>query len=215
MNHPASVMHHVRGRIRVRVPAGRHNRQLLEQLQQSIAPIAGVRYVKINPATGSLLVEYDHAQHGDFHETLRQHGESEKLYVLTPPAISEVDELAEKIEREAQFLAAHSELARQIVDGFTHVNLALRRATNNNLDLKVLLPLGLAAYTILELEADMATPLWVTLGMFSFNSFISLHSPGAKVEVNTDQVIRSSSTEHDGATTSVKSSRRGTRTRTA
>ena len=215
MSHPANVIHHVRGRIRLRVEAGRNNRQLLEQIQQSISPTAGVRSVRVNPATGSILVEYDHSLHQDFHNVLKERGETENLFALQPPAISEVDELAVSIEREAQFLAAHSDLARQIVDGFNRLNLGLRRATNNNIDLKVLLPLGVAVYTVLELEADMATPLWLTLGMFSFNSFIALHGSEQKVEVNTDQVIRTIRSEVAGAVTSVTTSERGKRTRTA
>ena len=208
MSHSAKVIHHVRGRIRLKVAAGRCNRDLLEQMQQAISPIAGVRNVTVNPNTGSVLVEYDHTQHQDFHQVLAQHGQSENLFVLQAPAISEVDELAVNIEREAQFLAAHSDLARQVVDGFNHLNHGLRRATNNSVDLKVLLPLGLALYTVLELEADVATPLWVTLGMFSFNSFISLHASRSDVEIKTDQVIRTTSSEIAGRATSVRSSKR-------
>lgn len=212
MSHSAKVIHHVRGRIRLKVPAGRGNRQLLEQMQQAISPMTGVCNVTINPSTGSLLVEYDHSGHEHFHEVLAQHGERENLFMLEAPAISEVDELAANIEREAQFLASHSDLARQVVDGFNQVNRSLRRATNNNLDLKVLLPLGLALYTILELEADMTTPLWVTLGMFSFNSFISLHASAPSVEVKTNQVIRTTSPEMAGTATSIRSTKRRTGT---
>ncbi len=212
MSHAAKVTHHVRGRIRLRVPAGRTDRNLLEQLQQAISPLSGVCNVTINSSTGSLLVEYDHTQHKDFHQVLTQHGQSENLFALAPPAISEIDELATSIEREAQFLASHSDLARQIVEGFNRLNQGIRRASNNSVDLKVLLPLGLAIYTILELEADVATPLWVTLGMFSFNSFISMHGSAASVEVKTDQVIRTSSSEGPGTATSLRSSKRGSGT---
>jgi hypothetical protein len=57
------------------------------------------------------------------------------------------------------------------------LNADVKRATNNAVDLKVLLPLGLAVYSLLKFEAEMATPLWVTLGIFSFNSFVALHPP--------------------------------------
>ena len=55
--------------------------------------------------------------------------------------------------------------------------------------MNVLLPLGLAVYSVLELEAEMSTPLWVTLGIFSFNSFVMLHSGPAGQPVNTQEII--------------------------
>src|SRR5581483_6550986 len=111
------------------------------------------------------------------HQTLTEHGHNSGLFALQPPEMSEVDRIAETVEREAEFLAAHSETARGIVDLVKNLNNAVKRATDNNLDLKVLLPLGLAIYSFVEVGAEMSTPMWVTLGIFSFNSFIALHPP--------------------------------------
>jgi hypothetical protein len=122
-----------------------------------------------------MLVQYDGGMHEEFEHRLMQHGQERGAFALRPPELSEVDEIAHKIEAEAEFLAAHSTTARQIVDFVRSVDKSLKRATNNSLDLKVLLPLGLAAYSILEIGVDASTPMWVTLGIFSFNSFISLH----------------------------------------
>jgi hypothetical protein len=52
----------------------------------------------------------------------------------------------------------------------------LKRATNNNIDLKILIPIGLAAFTFLEIGAAAATPMWVTLVIFSLNHFVELHA---------------------------------------
>jgi cation transport ATPase len=186
----AEVVHHTRGRIRVKVHGGKGNRRLLHEIKQSLAPKPGVRQVDVNPTTGSVIVHYDDRAHPDFHQALTEHGRNTGLFALQPPEISEVDRMAETIQREAEFLAAHSETARSIVEFVKSVDAGLKRATNNNLDLKVLLPLGMAVYAFLEVGAEVSTPLWVTLGIFSFNSFVALHPPLPSVSVETQQVIR-------------------------
>lgn len=175
MPHSAQVTHHVPGRIRVKICAGKGNRELLEQIRQAIFPLPGVTEVEVNPITGSVLVHYDPNAHSDFHHQLVHRGESLDLFSLLPPEVAEINQLASAIEREAVLLAAHSETARAIVDGAAKLNEACKRATANVVDLKVLLPLGLAVYTVLKLEIDAATPLWLTLAMFSFSSFVTLH----------------------------------------
>ena len=53
----------------------------------------------------------------------------------------------------------------------------IRIATDNTIDLKVLLPAGLAVWPFLKPGIEASTPLWVTLAISSFNSFVSLHRP--------------------------------------
>jgi len=176
MQHPANVAHHVKGRIRVRMPKNKRDHASLEKVKRSISPMHGVKSVDVNSSTGSVIVHYDADKHADFPSALARHAEANNLFTLAP-ACSEVDEMVETIEKEAEFLAEHSEVARAIVEFVKGLNQEVKKATNNNVDLQVLLPLGLAAYAFLGLEAEVATPLWVTLGLFSFNSFISLHHP--------------------------------------
>jgi hypothetical protein len=171
---PAQVAHHVRGRIRVRFSGAKGDRRFLESIQQSISPLPGVQSVEISQSTGCIVVHYDQSAHRDFHQTLIEHG-----LALAPPEVSEVDAIAANIEHEAEFLSQHSETARRVVDFVKQIDHGLKCATGNTLDLRVLLPLGLAVYSFLELESDITTPLWVTLGIFSFNSFVSLHGSSA------------------------------------
>lgn len=189
--HPARVAHHVRGRIRVQFPRAKGNRRFLQQVQEFLSPIDGVHRVEINPVTGSVVVHYDRS-HTDIHEKLAKHAEDAGMFSLAPPELSEVDVLAANIEREAAFLSQHSELARHTVDLVKQIDNEIKRATDNTVDLKVLLPFGLAVYAFLELgTADISTPLWVTLGIFSFNSFVALHQPGrTQLEMESAQVIR-------------------------
>ncbi|MBV8842659.1 MAG: hypothetical protein JO307_07595 [Bryobacterales bacterium] len=178
----ARVAHHVRGRIRVKVPAVKGNRAALEHFRSSVSAIPGVQRVETNPTTGSFIVHYDPGrqerfEQRHFEEQLRQHATDNQLFDLIPPELSEVDELARNIEREAEFLSEHSETALHIVNGFRLLDRTLKRATDNTVDLKVLLPLGLAVYSFLEVGVDASTPMWLTLGIFSFHSFVSLHTP--------------------------------------
>src|SRR6516165_6193351 len=98
MSHPANVIHHIPGRMRVKLPRAKGNQQLLQQIQHSISPLPGVNKVTINPATGSMLVEYDHKQHKDFHSHLAAHAERADLFALNDPELDEDDEIASKIE---------------------------------------------------------------------------------------------------------------------
>src|SRR6476660_2204257 len=150
MPHRARAVHHVRGRIRLKLPH-KGNAELIREVRDAIAPMKGVESVRINVETGSIVIHYDPALHEDFHEQLANHGSSAGAFLLEAPELSEVDELAKRIETEAEFLAQHSESARAIVDGFKNLDQAIKRATGNAVDLKVLLPLGLAAYSLFEI----------------------------------------------------------------
>lgn len=178
MAHTARVAHHVRGRIRVKIPGAKSNPAVLDEIKQALLPLAGVNQIDLNPAAGSLVVHY-HAESepGDFHARLVEHGAASGAYALLPPEVTEVDQLARKIEAEAEYLSAHSESARVIVEGFKNLDRQVKIATHNAVDLKVLLPLGLAVYSLFEIGLEASTPLWVTLGIFSFNSFLALHPP--------------------------------------
>jgi heavy-metal-associated domain-containing protein len=171
----AHVSHHIPGRMRVKLPRAKGQHRVLQDIRQLIAPMPGVQRVEINPATGSVLVYYEPERHEEFHTQLTEHAMQADLFALKPPELSEVDEVAEKIEAEAEFLAAHSDIAQRMIDVVKQIDTGIKRATNNNVDLKVLLPLGLAIYALVEAGTEAVTPLWVTLGIFSFNSFVALH----------------------------------------
>jgi hypothetical protein len=167
--------------------------------------VAGVLNVDVNSATGSIVVHYDETSHPDFPQTLANHGESEGLFSLKPAELSEVDAIANKLQSEAEFLAQHSDIAKSAVDFVSEIDQALKRATNNTVDLKVLLPLGLAIYSFLELESDITTPLWVTLGIFSFNSFVALHHPGGhRMEMDSSEVIQTHTLGQPAQTTLIR-----------
>ena len=168
--------HRTRGRIRLAIQNFRNHPKSLEDVKRAIAPMHGVCRVDVNSTTGSITIHYDPALYSKFHDQLAAHGEATGAFHLDPPTFGEGGELIKNVEAEAEFLSRHSETARTIVDAFSALNRSVKRATDNNIDLKVLLPLGLAVYSLLEIGIETSTPLWITLGIFSFNSFVSLHT---------------------------------------
>jgi hypothetical protein len=199
MRHRLRTVHHTKGRLRLKVPAARANPAVFEEICRSISSCPGVTGVRTNLRTGSILVQYSSKAGIDFHEQLTDHGEKTGGFLLEPPELTEVDEMAHRIELEAEFLSQHSETARVIVDSVKRLDTRLKLATHNTVDLKVLLPMGLAVYSVAEIGLEASTPLWVTLGIFSFNSFVALHHPvgavGLKEEISVSHPAASANKE--------------------
>jgi hypothetical protein len=181
MKYQAEIAHHVCGRLRMRIPAAKGNDVLLEQIKRALSPIPGVHSIEVNPSTGSVIMHY----HPDVHEELTDslHVHARDHFVLPRRApVTEIDELENQLEEEAEYLAEHSDAARAVVDFCKGLDREVKRATNNAVDLKVLVPLGLAAYTFLEIGVEAATPVWLTLGLFALNHFVEMHAhPAAAV----------------------------------
>jgi hypothetical protein len=184
------IVHHCRGRLRLKVPAAKGNEDLLEQIRMAILPIPGVTEVKVKPRTGSVVTHYDPHLYDDFHDHLHQHCGAQ-IEASGKPSAGEVDEMARQIEQEAEFLAEHSDAAKVVVDFFKALDRQVKIATGNAVDLKVLAPLGLAAFTFVELGLEAATPIWLTLGLFSLNHFVEMHAHPA----GTEETPRSSTPE--------------------
>jgi copper chaperone CopZ len=175
MTHKAQVIHHIPGRMRVKLPQMKGKSEALAKVKQSVCQMPGVTSVDTNTTTGSVLVNYDPKAFDQFQSSLADHAETQSLFSLKPLELTELDEMADKVEGEAEFLAEHSELARSVVNVCKQLNDEVKRSTRNMVDLKVLVPLALAVYTFTRQDPNLSTPLWVTLGIFSVNSFITLH----------------------------------------
>ena len=167
------IAHQVPGRIRMKVGAAKANPELLEQIKETFMVIPGVEQVEVNPATGSVVLHYDVDQHDEFHGHLQHHTGGHHQ----PPPTNEIDALASKISQEAEFLAENSHTARVIVDFFKATDKQIKAATSNTIDLKIVLASAIAGFTILEVGANAATPVWVTLAMFGLNHLIEANTP--------------------------------------
>lgn len=164
------IAHQVPGRVRLKIPAGKGNPDLLKQISDTFSVIPGIEEVTVNPMTGSVVLHYDTDRHDEFHGNLAQHHGGPHR-----PPPTELDDLASRIENEAEFLAKHSHTARAVVDFVRKVDREVKLATNNTVDLKIVLALAIIGLTVTEVGATAATPVWVTLAVFTINHFIEMH----------------------------------------
>lgn len=169
----ARIVHHVPGRLRIKVMDARAEAEFFTAVQRVISVLPGVDSVRVNPASSSIVVDYrpsDTIFHSRLHEDpevgswLRLEGEES----LTA-AIEEV------VTMSARYLEQHSRIAESIVSTAEHLDSSLRKASDGYLDLKVLLPLGVVVATSLHKARGRGTPMWLTLGTFAFNTFLTLH----------------------------------------
>lgn len=175
------VASQVPGRIRLKVPNARGNAQLLEQIGQTFAAIPGIRKVKCNPATGSVLLRYDEHMDKELRDRLPIHA----------PALTPFDELADKISNEADFLAQSFPSFKVVIDAFKEVDQQIKSATGNTMDLTIAATLGLILAMAVSGVNMSSTPVWLTLAIFAVNHAIELNSPAARVAATAPVVVKS------------------------
>jgi hypothetical protein len=190
------IAHQVPGRVRMKIPAGKNNPELLKQIGEVFGAIPGIEEIEVNPTTGSVVLRYDTDRHDEFHGTFNKHYAAHGAGDNGVPngaarsgpngamhgADTDLDKLTGSIEAEAEFLASHSHSARVIVDFVKNLDREIKLATGNSVDLKILFAIGMIGFTVLEIGATAATPVWVTLAIFSVNHFIELHERQLKEE---------------------------------
>ncbi len=176
MNARLQIAHQVPGRIRMKIPSAKGDLEQLEDIKQTLSMLPGIEQVDVNPDTGSIVLKYDVDQHDDFHAGFHHHCNKHHGVAHPRPPTNEIDALANKIEQEAEFLAQHSESARVVVDFCKRTDREIKLATGNMLDLKMVLAIGVVGFTVFEVGATAATPVWVTLSLFGLNHFIEMQS---------------------------------------
>jgi len=173
-----AIAHQVPGRIRLKIPSAKDNSDLLIQIKETFGVIPGIENIDVNPVTGSVVLYYDKDRHDEFHGAFQENYAAAAPVAHHRPPNNEIDDLADKIEREAEFLAEHSHAARAVVDFFKEVDRQIKVASGNTIDLKIVLAVIIVGVTIFEVGASAATPVWVTLVIFGLNHFIEMHATG-------------------------------------
>jgi hypothetical protein len=171
---PAQVAHSVPGRIRVKLPSARRNTRALEELRSALIAMPHVRAVEINAITGSLTIHH-HPGRAGFEQQLRNYAEQRQLFELRPRETGRSEQFGQIMRGPSQTFPESSKSADAIIGMFRSLDQTVKCATDNTLDLKVLLPAGVLLYTFLAAELMAGTPLWVTISFFSFSSFVALH----------------------------------------
>jgi hypothetical protein len=178
------IEHQVPGRVRMKIPAGKGNAELLQQISEVFASIPGIEEITTNPATGSVVLHYDVDRHDEFHGSFRPHYEAHAANPTPHGADTELDRLTRSIEAEAEFLARHSHSARAVIDFVKKMDREVKLASNNTVDLKILFAVGIIGLTVFQVGATAATPVWVTLAIFTVNHFIEMHERQLHGDVN-------------------------------
>jgi hypothetical protein len=168
------IEHKVPGRIRMKIPGAKSNPEFLELFASVFSAIPGVTKIKSKPDTGNIVIHYDPQHESEFQRNFHRCCAQQEVAVQTTLPGDEIGEMAKKIEAEAEFLAERSQAVRATVDLFKNLDYQIKAATGNTVDLKIVLVGGLAAATFIEIGAEAATPMWVTLSLFAMNHFLEL-----------------------------------------
>ena len=168
----AYVHHHLPGRLRLRIPAAKGEEEELRELSSAIARTAGIGQVDYNPITGSILIQYSLERYKNL-----QSLESSLSASAVPIAVNN----SHRAHRPSQYQhnpRGRSIAARRVDSFFKQLDHEIRMATDNEIDLKFILPFGVGILGLfLLLRHSSTTPLWLTLLIFAFSSFLGLHSP--------------------------------------
>jgi hypothetical protein len=178
VKHHAEVAHHVPGRLRIKIPTACGNIALLQSLKLVFAGMPGIDSVTVKPNSGSLVLHYDPRLEAEMDARFANYNNGPVEMMRGRPG-DEFAALAQKVEAEAEFLAGHSEWARAVVNAFKDFDRQIRILSNNTIDLKIALALGLAIATFFGVGAQAATPMWVTLVLFAANHFMEQHAAAA------------------------------------
>ena len=167
----AYVQHSLPGRLRLRVPAAKGEDHELREISSAIAKTEGIDRVEYNPITGSILIQYSPDRYSNLQAL------ESGLSALAAPIAFNNSHPSHDYEQRPRYQRGRSIAAKRIDAYFKEIDHEIRLATDNEIDLKFILPFGVAVLGLLALRYSSATPLWLTLLIFAFNAFLGLHAP--------------------------------------
>jgi hypothetical protein len=168
-----NIVHHLPGRLRIKVMGTQASPDFYLGLKDAIASVSGVDKVRVNRRSSSIVVDYFSKDIG-FHTRLQNDPQvKSKLSVMDLQGLTSV--IYEPVAESFVYPEQHSRIAESIVSVVEEIDNKLRQASNGYLDLKVLLPTGIAIATSLNKARARGTPMWLSLGTFAFNTFLTLH----------------------------------------
>jgi hypothetical protein len=169
----ARIVHRVPGRLRIKVEGARGETEFFAAVQRIISTLTGVDAVRVNAASSSIVIDYRPVD-TVFHFRLQDDPDvGAWLSLEGEDALTAAIDQA--VSSGSRYLTHHSRLAESIVSTAERMDSQLRRVSDGYLDLKLMLPLGVAVATSLHKARNRGTPMWMTLGTFAFNAFLSLH----------------------------------------
>jgi hypothetical protein len=163
---PLELVHHHPGRLRLRADALIGNglgKNLADRVRSILESMPGVRNVRHNTRTGSLLVEYDPGM-ADANALVSRIANAAGLGEPLSP-------------REARRMRRGP--ARATIDVAREINALTYELTGWRSDLRFIAPValaGAAAYSLVTNKPNSRLPKWDTLLWYSYNVFTALHS---------------------------------------
>jgi copper chaperone CopZ len=153
------VAHASPGRLRLKVQRELLENGLLHEAEPALNGVTGVYEVRANPLAGSILVRYDS-------NTV---GLAELLGAVNRAGLTIVPEADTPVE---QPLQDRSTLSRAIGNLFQGADQRMAKSTSGTIDLRTLVPVGLAALAVREaLMGRLGAVPWYTLLWYAYSTF--------------------------------------------
>jgi len=177
----AYVAHQIPGRVRLKIAAAKGRPDLLQQIVTAAGSASEIKSVEYNSVTGSVVIYYAPGAYKNLEELGSILGDSTLRVSMhaSRPAGGMSSRHARRGER-----TEPSAAAKAITSFFRNLDREIREATDNEFDLKVILPLAVGVLGLFALRRKAATPLWLTLMIFAFHSFLTLHGVAAAEELD-------------------------------
>lgn len=151
-------------RTRIRVSHKRRNHQEMAHIAKALEAHPDVQDVRTNLQTGSIVIHHAH----------KDNSLNEITAVLQDLGII----LGSVAEVELPMSGGKSEVAADITSAVADLNERVGQATNGVVDLRMLVPVGLATLSLRELLRtgwEIEAAPWYVLAWYAFDSFIKLH----------------------------------------
>jgi copper chaperone CopZ len=181
--HRQGVAHHLPHRTRYRLARKYRDADTVDRIRRSIVNVPGVNGVDVNDRTGSILVH--HEEKPCMLEELAGAFEDVAGDIFQEITTAEIDEL----------IPGASIIGYVIKRRFGDLNQQVAGASNNMIDLKMMLPIGFLLAGLHKAAKNRNwfdhVPAWV-LFYYAYDSYLKFHGPGARA-INSDP---SSGTKH-------------------
>lgn len=178
MHKHVRVVHHVPGRVRLKVPHVKGSRSLSKRIEDIAGAVPGVHSVEASPITGSVVVRYDKNDPRTRERLKRALDDMNTLLSIALPEVGETQEAVKVLAPDLEALAGRFPATRGIIDSLKASDRKVKQASGGVIDLKTLFPLAVAG-SMFFLDAKSKPLILGTLGLISLHSFVTLHEPAA------------------------------------
>lgn len=189
----AQVVSDTPGRLRIRVRPERRRSDFMQRVQSHVGGKQGIRGVDTNANTGSVTVKYDPAHHSAADVWSMLHDLGVVAEAVTGEELPGLD------------TSGSSAAGAGIIDAVSRLDEQIARLTGHQVDLKVLVPLGLGALGVAQIAQNglqlSEVPGYVLI-WYAFDSFFKLHvqaqRPSARGEEARGEARANGWTAHRG-----------------